>query len=52
MIENYNQCMSWAEQEAFCLYAYLFRGAEYWVLRQQGGDTRYLRAFARIFENA
>ena len=52
VIENYNQCIGWAGQGAFCLYAYLFWGAEYWVLRQQGGDARYIRAFARVLENA
>jgi len=50
MIENYNQCMSWAGKGADSLYAYLFWGAEYWVLRRHGGDERYLRAFARILE--
>jgi hypothetical protein len=30
------------------LEAYLFWGAEYWVLRQQQGDPRYLQAFARV----
>ena len=51
VIENYNQCMSWTGPGTFSLYAYLFWGAEYWVLRQQGGDARYIRAFARVLEN-
>ena len=51
MIVNYNQCMSWAGPGAFSLYAYLFWGAEYWVLREQSGDARYMRAFARVLEN-
>jgi len=49
LIENYNECLGWT---AGGLYAYLFWGAEYWVLRQHGGDERYIRAFARILERA
>jgi hypothetical protein len=52
VIVNYNHCMSWAEPGAVSLYAYLFWGAEYWVLREQSGDARYMRAFARVLENA
>ncbi len=52
VIENYNQCMHWQQQEASHLYAYLFWGAEYWVVRDAGGDPRYLHAFARILERA
>ena len=52
VIANYSQCMGWAGRGASGLYAYLFWGAEYWVLRQQGGDARYLRAFARVLEQA
>ncbi len=52
VIENYNQCMRWSQQAAFSLYAYLFWGAEYWLLRQQCGDPSYLRAFERILECA
>jgi hypothetical protein len=52
VIANYNTCMNWAGQESCPPYAYLFWGAEYWVLRQQGGDTRYLGAFARILDHA
>lgn len=47
VIENYNQCMRWAAP----LYAYLFWGAEYWVLRLRQEDPRYLRAFARVIEH-
>jgi hypothetical protein len=43
VISNYNVCMSVLD-----LYAYLFWGAEYWLLRQQGGDDSYLQAFARV----
>lgn len=52
LIENYNQCLSWAREAAFPLDAYLFWGAEYWVLRQRSGDARYLEAFDRILKNA
>jgi hypothetical protein len=43
--------MRWFQQEA-SLYAYLFWGAEYWMLRQQHADASYLQAFARILEQA
>ena len=52
VVENYNECMSWARHGTFRLYAYLFWGAEYWVLRNHCGDARYIRAFARILEQA
>jgi hypothetical protein len=51
IINNYNTCMCWSRQEA-SLYAYLFWGAEYWVLRKQCADSSYIQAFARILENA
>ncbi len=51
IITNYNTCMRWSQQEA-PLYAYLFWGAEYWILREQCGDSSYLQAFARILEHA
>jgi hypothetical protein len=52
VIENYNQCMNWAEQGGCRLHAYLFWGAEYWLLRQQSGDARYIGAFTRILDHA
>jgi hypothetical protein len=51
LIENYNQCMTWGRSGAASLAAYLFWGTEYWVLRQLGGDTRYIGAFRRILES-
>ncbi len=51
VIATYNDCMRWG-QPAPSLYAYLFWGAEYWLLRQQSGDPSYLQAFARIIEHA
>lgn len=49
VITNYN---TWMEASAppAALYAYLFWGAEYWMLRKQGLDSSYLQAFARILE--
>jgi hypothetical protein len=51
VITNYNTCMRWSQEECM-LYAYLFWGAEYWLLRKQCGDSSYLQAFARILEGA
>jgi hypothetical protein len=47
MLETYNDCMGWTD-----LYAYLFWGAEYWLLREKGGDPSYLRAFGRVVSEA
>ena len=52
VIENYNQWMRWDRQGGSRLYAYLFWGAEYWVLRDACGDPRYVRAFARVLADA
>jgi hypothetical protein len=52
VIGNYNQCMSWARDEAFPLFAYLFWGAEYWIARHRSGDPSYIAAFSRILENS
>jgi hypothetical protein len=49
IITNYNTCMRWSRQDS--LYAYLFWGAEYWILRKQCADSSYLQAFARILEH-
>ena len=51
VILNYN---AWLGQvsPAAPLYAYLFWGAEYWLLRKQGQDPSYLGAFQRILESA
>jgi hypothetical protein len=51
IITNYNTWMSWSRRAA-PLYAYLFWGAEYWMLRQQCADPSYLQAFVRILEHA
>jgi hypothetical protein len=51
IIANYNTCMRWSQRD-HSLYAYLFWGAEYWILRKQCEDASYLRAFARVLERA
>jgi hypothetical protein len=52
LIETYSQCMRWTDRRQFVLDAYLFWGAEYWLLRERQGDPSYLRAFARVLEQA
>jgi hypothetical protein len=52
VIDNYNRWLRWARRAACPLEAYLFWGAEYWVLREQSGDPSYLRAFDRVLERA
>jgi len=52
VIGNYNSWVRWARQAAFPLDAYLFWGAEYWVLRQHSGDPRYMQAFDRVLQRA
>ena len=49
MIRAFNEAMSWSRPEN-PIYAYLFWGAEYWILRDQSGDPTYLEAFARILD--
>lgn len=51
VIENYNAAMSWSAQES-PLYAYLFWGAEYWIMRERSGDPSYIQAFARVLDEA
>ncbi|HLY31235.1 MAG TPA: beta-galactosidase [Ktedonobacterales bacterium] len=51
VIANYNACMRWPQQ-GDPLFAYLFWGADYWMLRQKSGDPRYLQAFARVLEQS
>lgn len=51
VVSNYNACMRWSEGE-IALTAYLFWGAEYWLLRDRAADPSYLQAFARILEQA
>jgi hypothetical protein len=49
VISNYNDCLGWYGPPGG-LYAYLFWGAEYWMLRRQSADSSYLQAFARVLE--
>ena len=51
ILGNYNNCMGWFGNEV-TLYAYLFWGAEYWLLRKQSKDSSYLQCFERILENS
>jgi len=51
LISNYNSWLDESGQDA-ALFAYLFWGAEYWLLRKQSADPSYLRAFERILECA
>jgi hypothetical protein len=51
LIENYNAAISWSSRET-PLYAYLFWGAEYWILRARSGDPSYLGAFKRLLDSA
>lgn len=48
VIDNYNRCIVLARESGAALDAYLFWGAEYWLLRRQAGDESYLGAFRRI----
>jgi hypothetical protein len=52
LVDNYNSCMTWFRQAHVALDAYVFWGAEYWLLRQQTGDPSYLEAFQRILAEA
>ena len=45
LIENFNTAVRSAKPRA-----YLFWGAEYWVLRDRSGDPTYLQAFSRVLE--
>ncbi len=51
IIANYNDWLgeSHAPSE---LYAYLFWGAEYWLLQQRQGNPAYLQAFTRILDKS
>jgi hypothetical protein len=48
VIQNYNRCVVLGRESGGALDAYLFWGAEYWLLRQQAGDGSYLGAFERV----
>ncbi len=50
-IRNYNTAMEWSQPDA-PIYAYLFWGADYWILRAGSGDPTYLQAVTRILAEA
>lgn len=52
VIETYNRWQVWTREVGVTLDAYLFWGAEYWMLRQRHGDASYIRAFERILDQA
>jgi hypothetical protein len=52
MIASYNRCVRWSRRNPPGASAYLFWGAEYWLLRAHQGDPAYLRAFSRILADA
>jgi len=52
LISTYNHCMRGFRQAAAVPWAYLFWGAEYWLLRQRHGDPSYLQSFSRILDQA
>ena len=51
VIRHYNTAMEWSGPDA-PLYAYLFWGADYWILRDRSGDPSYLQAVVRILKEA
>lgn len=51
LMRNYNAAIGWSRPNE-PIYAYLFWGAEYWVLRDKSGDPNYLQAFTRILDQA
>ncbi len=52
VIDTYNRCLRAARRVGGSLDAYLFWGAEYWLLRQSAGDPTYLHAIARVLDEA
>ena len=51
LVSNYNAAIGWSRRDD-PIYAYLFWGAEYWLLRDKSGDSSYLQAFSRILDQA
>ena len=50
VVGNYNSAMRLGQALPGGLRAYLFWGAEYWLLRREQGDDSYLRAFSRVLQ--
>jgi hypothetical protein len=52
LITTYSLCQAAARAAGVELDAYLFWGAEYWLLRRASGDPAYLAAVERVLESA
>jgi hypothetical protein len=52
VIRNYNDSMRRFRQANADPWAYLFWGAEYWLLRREHGDPSYLQAVSRILASS
>jgi hypothetical protein len=52
VIDTYNRCLREARRVGAALDAYLFWGAEYWMLRRSAGDPTYLHAVARVLDES
>ncbi|HEY2550907.1 MAG TPA: beta-galactosidase [Streptosporangiaceae bacterium] len=52
MIRNYSLAARWQRHLPGGLWAYLFWGAEYWLLRASQGDPSYLQAFERVLQES
>ena len=48
LIQTHNQCVRSASDAGATVDAYLFWGAEYWLLREMCGDSSYLGAVDRV----
>jgi hypothetical protein len=48
LIASYNRCVRWSRRTPPGASAYLFWGAEYWLLRASQGDDSYLDAFTHV----
>lgn len=51
-IETYNLCLTSGRGAGAPLWAYLFWGAEYWLLRELSGDSTYMAALGRVLEGS
>jgi hypothetical protein len=52
LIDTYNRCLRATRHAGGSLDAYLFWGAEYWMLRRSAGDRRYLEAVGRVLDES
>ena len=51
LIQNYDEAMHWSAPPN-PLHAYLFWGAEYWLMRRDSGDHSYVDAFVRVLQES